>query len=144
ENRLEPKLGDTLVTPNLSECGARALAAEKRSGALRVPRAALVVPDPPCAGLEHRIAHDVEGLARHEDDELAHLGLHAPTLRNAERKSPQLAPAVRCVLLEQSHVLAPTRQGEHPSRQLASASDQLFLPLGVVPCPESRVRDDFR
>ena len=57
-------------TPGLADRGIRPLAAEEGAGAVRVPGAALVVADPPGAGGEHRLAHVVQRVTGHEDDEL--------------------------------------------------------------------------
>src|SRR5579862_1951142 len=71
EHRLEAELGDTLLHPTLADCRIRALAAEERARALRVPRAPLVVADPSRPRREQRIAHRVQRGGGNEDDELA-------------------------------------------------------------------------
>jgi hypothetical protein len=58
-HRLEPQLRNALAAP-LADRRIRALAAEEGPGALRVPRAPLVVADAPRAGLEQRIPHRIE------------------------------------------------------------------------------------
>src|SRR5437764_15202539 len=69
EDGLEPQLGDALLPAGPSHRGVGALTAEERPRPLGVPRAALVVADPPRPGVEERPANGVEGLAGHEDDE---------------------------------------------------------------------------
>src|SRR5215210_6314785 len=71
ENRLETKLGHTLLPTRLAVRRVGPLAAEERAGSLRVPGTAFVLPDPSGAGLEQRFAHGTERLTRNEDDELA-------------------------------------------------------------------------
>src|SRR5262245_45657233 len=76
EDRLEPHLRNALLHPALADRRARPFAAEERPGAFRVPRTALVIADAAGAGGKDRVAHNVERLERHEDDELA---VHAKT-----------------------------------------------------------------
>src|SRR2546423_10332012 len=88
EDRLEPELRDTLFPARLTDRWRSALAAEERAGARGVPGAALVVADPPGAGLEERVADGVERLLRHEDDELSLLSVHVCTPPGAGTAAP--------------------------------------------------------
>src|SRR5262245_51449651 len=69
-HRLDPQLGEALLPPALAERRTRPFAAEERARAGRVPRAALIGPDPSSAGLEHGVAGGIERLLGHEPDEL--------------------------------------------------------------------------
>src|SRR5215211_6748259 len=75
-NRLEAELGHALLPPPLSDRRIRRLAAEKRPRARGIPRAALVVADPPCTGREDCVADCVERVLRDKDDELPPTGRH--------------------------------------------------------------------
>ena len=70
DDRLDAELGHALLATRFAESRVCALAAEERPYARRVPGAALVVADPPCARLEHRVARRVERVLGHEPDEL--------------------------------------------------------------------------
>src|SRR5918992_318644 len=72
----EAELGHALFLSPLADGGRRLLAAKKRSDALGVPRAALVLADATRAGRKQRVANRVESLCGHEHDELA---VHALT-----------------------------------------------------------------
>src|SRR5262245_43294602 len=71
EDRLQAELRNALLPPTLADGRRRALAAEERPRALGVPRAALVLADPPGAGREDCVAHRVQSLRRDERHELA-------------------------------------------------------------------------
>src|SRR5262249_27835927 len=73
---LEPQLRDALLLPALSDRRRRRRASEEGSRALGIPRAALVVADPPSPGCENSVAHRVERVGGDEDDELAPHGRH--------------------------------------------------------------------
>jgi hypothetical protein len=70
EDRFEPELRDALLPPALTERRAGAVSAVEGSRAFRVPGAALVVADAAGAGIEQRVADQVEGVGRDEDDQL--------------------------------------------------------------------------
>jgi hypothetical protein len=70
EDRLEPKLVDALLPPTLTDGRAGFPAREERARSSCVPRAALVIADPPRAGGEQGVPHVVQRLARNEHDEL--------------------------------------------------------------------------
>src|SRR4051812_22407493 len=80
DDGLDAQLSDALLAAHLADRRRRALLRQERPGAGRVPRAALVVSDPPRARTEDRIARRFESLARHEPDEL--VLLHPGTLRH--------------------------------------------------------------
>src|SRR5262245_46742642 len=71
EDRLEPELDHPLLLPHLTDRRIRSGEPPERARPVRVPGAALVVADPPGARLEEGVAHLLERLGRHEDDELA-------------------------------------------------------------------------
>src|SRR5207248_11660522 len=70
-NRLETQLRDALFSTRLPNARRGRLAREEGARSLRVPGATLVVADPSGPGLEQCLPDRVEGLARHEHDELA-------------------------------------------------------------------------
>ena len=71
EDRLEPQLGNSLLTPGFTDRRARSLPTKKGARPLRVPGAVLVLTDASGTRLEERVSDGVERLTRNEDDELA-------------------------------------------------------------------------
>src|SRR5207247_1303879 len=130
-------LRDALLPPCLADRRGRALAAEEGAGARGVPGAALVVADPPGAGLEERVADGVERLFGHEDDELSLLSVHvctppgpgtappwprsrsspAPRPRSARRLPSRSRWTRRCPFTPR-----PSRTGPRPARAGSSPS----------------------
>ena len=69
-HRLDPELGNVLLSSPLPDCRIGVPPAEERPGSRGVPGAALVLADPPRARLEDGLACDVERLQGNEPDQL--------------------------------------------------------------------------
>src|SRR5581483_11608556 len=95
-DRLEPKLRHALLATRPSYARLRPRTAEKRPRSFRVPRAVLVIADPPGASAEQRLPKRVEGLPGDEDDELAHHAPQATADGGAARAWPARPTRRRC------------------------------------------------
>ena len=115
---LEPQFGNALLLPTLPHGRLRALTAEECPRALRVPGAPLVVADPPGPGREERVAHPIQGLGRHEDDELAIHGI--------DPQSAELIPSDDC-----GSVARPDRGGKFVNTT-TTGTGPLGQPRGVA------------
>src|SRR4051794_31558308 len=90
DDGLDTQLGDALLTAHLADRRCRALLRAERPGAGRVPRAALVVPDPSRPRTKDGIARRFQRFARHEPDEL--VLLHPGTLRHGRSMTVYARP----------------------------------------------------
>ena len=136
----EAQLGDSLLPPPLADGGRRIDSAFERARALRVPGAAFVVADAARARGEERVADDVEGFARDEDDELpvqvslpTRPPLHRRDVAAPSRPSACATGAVAHVTLESGW-----RRGVAPGATVLDPRTGRFGRAAT--CPSSRRR----